>query len=421
MLKNTIVEQKTRKEELLKEVYIPRYQTAQFEKMMGNPLIKVIIGPRRAGKSFFAIQNFYSSEAAYMNFDDENLLKVGDYNEIIKHALAVYGDTKYLLLDEVQNIPHWELFVNRLHRQGYHLLVTGSNSKLLSKEFATHLTGRHLPFELLPFSFKEFLKYKKSTAGTKEIFITKEKAELLCFVDSFMRIGGFPEVVIHELQPETYLAPLIESVLFKDIVKRHSVRKPDYVYNIETYLINNVAKEFTYERLAKKLHIKSWTTVVKYISYLEEAYLLVLLSRYSHKTAQRLIAPKKAYMIDNGFISAKAVPLSRDSGKLMENLVFTELLKSGVRANIELFYYKTRNNKEVDFVIKKGAVVTELIQVAYDISNPDVRTREISALLEAKDELHAEKCTILTWDEKERIRQKGVEINVVPLWEWLIA
>lgn len=419
MLKETIFEQKIRKDTVLKETYIPRYQTAELEKMMDNNLIKVILGPRRAGKSFFATHTFKPNEAAYVNFDDETVLKVEDYDEIIKSALEVYGQTKYLLFDEIQNIPQWELLVNRLHRNGYNILVTGSNSKLLSKEFATHLTGRHLPLELFPFSFKEFLQYKKFTADTKELMTTEKKAELLSYVNTFMKNGGFPELVIHELKPETYLTPFIESVLFKDVVKRYKLRKADHIYNLATYLINNVAKEFTYERLANNLGITSWATVVKYMAYLEEAYLLVILSRYSHKTARRLKSPKKVYMIDNGLITSTAVPISKDNGKLMENLVFTELLKKGLRPNLELFYYKTRNDKEIDFVIKQGTEITELLQVCYDATNPDVSEREIKALLEAKEELHAEKLTILTWDEKKQLDRNGSVIEFVPLWERL--
>ncbi len=419
MIKETILEQKTRKDALLKESYIPRYQTAELEKMLDNNLIKVILGPRRAGKSFFAIHIFKPQEVAYINFDDENLLKVGNYDEIIQSTLEVYGQTKYLLLDEIQNVPKWELLVNRLHRNGYNILITGSNSKLLSKEFATHLTGRHLPLELLPFSFQEFLTYKHFTENTKEIMTTEKKAELLGYVDSFMKNGGFPELVIHELKPETYLTPFIESLLFKDVIKRYKLRKADHVYNLETYLINNIAKEFTYERLANNLGITSWATVVKYMAYLEEAYLLVILSRYSHKTAQRLKSPKKVYMIDNGLITSTAVQISKDNGRLMENLVFTELLKKGLRPNLELFYYKTRNDKEIDFVIKKGASVKELIQVVYDISNIDVSEREIKALVEAQEELHAEKLIILTWDEKKQVNLHNTVIEFVPLWEWL--
>lgn len=419
MIKSIIFEQKNRKESLLKETYISRYQTAKLEKMMDNGLIKVILGPRRAGKSFFATHVFKPNEAAYINFDDENLIKVTDYNEIIKNALLVYGDTKYLLLDEVQNIPNWELLVNRLHREGYNLLVTGSNSKLLSKELATHLTGRHLPIELLPFSFKEFLKYKNFTVDFHQIITKETKAKLLNYLDLFMKNGGFPELVIHDLKPETYLMPFIDSLLFKDVIKRYRLRKPDHIYNLETYIINNVAKEFTYGRLANNLGINSWATVIKYMSFLEEAYLLVVLSRYSHKTAQRLKSPKKAYMIDNGLITAKTVSSSKDDGRLMENLVFTELLKRGLRPNIDLFYYKTRNDKEIDFVIKNGTVISELIQVTYNSFNPEVSDREMKALLEAKEELHAEKMIVLTWDEKKQVEKDGGVIFFVPLWEWL--
>ncbi|MBI2427178.1 MAG: ATP-binding protein [Candidatus Kerfeldbacteria bacterium] len=419
MIKNILLEQKNRQEALLKETYIPRYQTAKLERMVDANLIKVVLGPRRAGKSFFATHTFKPGEAAYVNFDDENLMKVTDYSEIIKNALVVYGNTKYLLLDEVQNIPHWELLVNRLHREGYNLLVTGSNSKLLSKELATHLTGRHLPIELLPFSFQEFLTYKNFTADTPERMTTQTKAQLLRHMDSFMKNGGFPELIIHELKPETYLAPLIDSLLFKDVIKRYKLRKPDHIYNLETSLLNNVTKEFTFERLAHTLGINSWATVVKYLAALEEAYLLVMLSRYSHKTASRLKSPKKAYMIDNGLVTAKSVQLSKDTGRLMENVVFTELVKRGLRPNIELFYYKTRNDKEIDFVLKKGVTVNELIQVGYDTSSQEVSERESKALIEARGELGAEKLTVLTWDEQKEVKKENVTIRFVPLWEWL--
>lgn len=421
MIRNIIIEQKNEKITLLKETYIPRSQDLRLEEIIENKLIKVVLGPRRAGKSFFAIHIFKPAEAAYVNFDDENLLEVTDYNEIIKNVLFVYGKTKYLLLDEVQNIPNWELLVNRLHREGYNLLVTGSNSKLLSKELATHLTGRHLPIELFPFCFKEFLKYKNFDYSSSLILTTEKKAHLLSLVDTFLRSGGFPELIVHELKPETYLEPLIESLLFKDVIKRYKLRKSDQVYNLETYLINNIAKEFTYERLANNLGLASWATVVKYMAYLEEAYLLVVLSRYSHKTALRLKSPKKVYMIDNGFVTAKAVQLSKDTGKLMENLVFTELLKKGLRPNTELFYYKTRNGKEIDFVVKKGIAVNELIQVTYNSLDTTANEREIKALLEAQGELNAEKLTIITWDEKKQIIKNSVTVDFIPLWEWLMT
>lgn len=418
MIRNIILEQKNRRDKLLKEQYIYRDQTAKLVEVVESNLIKVVLGPRRAGKSFFAIHTFKPDEAAYVNFDDENLLQVKNYDDIIKNLLLVYGQTKYLLLDEVQNLPRWELFVNRLQREGYNLLVTGSNSKLLSKELATHLTGRHLPIELLPFSFKEFLALKKFSLDGDKISLKENKAQLLSYLGFFLQSGGFPELLISNLKTESYLSPLIESLLFKDVIKRYKLRKSGQIYDLESYLINNTANEFTYERLANNLQLKSWATVVKYLSFLEEAYLLVTLGRYSHKTAQRLKSPKKAYMIDNGFFSAKAVSVSLNSGRLMENLIFTELLKMGRRPNMELFYYKTRNNREIDFVVRQENSIQELIQVAYEI-NGETEQREIKALLEAQEELNAKKLTILTWDEKKEVEKDGLLVHFVPLWEWL--
>jgi hypothetical protein len=172
--------------------------------------------------------------------------------------------------------------------------------------------------------------------------------------------------------------------------------------------------------LLEALNLKSTSTIEKYIKYLEEAYLVFSLLRYSPKSIQRIKSPRKVYAVDNGFISAKAIQHSPDKGKLMENLVFTELVKRGVKPNRELFYYKTRNDREVDFVVKKGTEVTELIQVCYDSISPDVERREVKALVEAGGELKVNKLTVLTWDEKREVKKDGAIVQFIPLWEWLI-
>jgi hypothetical protein len=168
------------------------------------------------------------------------------------------------------------------------------------------------------------------------------------------------------------------------------------------------------------LNLKSASTTEKYIKYLEEAYLVFSLLRYSPKSIQRIKSPRKVYAVDNGFISAKAIQHSPDKGKLMENLVFIELVKRGVKPNRDLFYYKTRNDREVDFVLKKGTEVTEPVQVCYEAINSDVEQRETKALLEASHELKVKKMTVLTWDEKREIKKDGSVIHLRPLWDWLL-
>ena len=235
-----------------------------------------------------------------------------------------------------------------------------------------------------------------------------------------MMNGGYPEIVTKDVEPRGYLDVLFDAVLFKDVIKRHKVRFSKQIDNLGSYLINNVSNPYTARKLASVLAFKSDVTVAKYLGYLTEAYLIFSLDRHSTKAGTRLQSPKKTYVVDNGLVTAKAVQHSPDTGKLMENLVFTELVKRGNQTSRELFYYKTRNDREIDFVLKHGYQVVELIQVCYDLTNPDVEQRETKALFEASDELKVKKLTVLTWDEKREVKKDGNVIQLKPLWEWLL-
>lgn len=418
MLKNAILKQKQEKERLLSLPYIERTQTAEAKKWMESDLIKVILGPRRAGKSVFSLMLLKDRPFAYFNFDDESVYEEKfDYDELLRELHSVYGDTKHILFDEIQNLPKWELFVNRLHREGYNLVLTGSNARLLSKELATALTGRHIPIEILPFSFKEFLRAKKYEVSPDKLLLPEEKRKFLNLLEQYLVNGGYPEVTTKDLDPRGYMDTLFDSLLFKDVVKRHNIRFAEQIDNLGSYLIDNVSNQYTLRKLASVLDFKSGVTLERYIRYLTDAYIIFSLRRYSYKSGERLKSPKKTYVVDNGFVTAKAIQHSPDKGKLLESLVFTELIKSGLEPNRDLFYYKTRNDREIDFVIKNGATVVELIQVAYDMNDPEVEKREVRALIEAGGELGVERLTILTWDEKRELRKDGVTITCTPVWE----
>lgn len=414
LLKEIIAKQSQEKSNLASLEYVERTKSAQSLKWISSPLVKVVLGPRRAGKSVFSLMLLKSQSFLYFNFDDPALVgEKLDLYELVDELHKFYGDTKFVLFDEIQNLRGWELFANRLHRQGYNLVLTGSNANLLSMELATHLTGRHLPIEILPFDFQEFLRAKNFSQ-------LDQKSELLKLLEQYMVSGGFPEVVIKNQHPRGYLDVLFDALLFKDVVKRHKVRFSEQIDQLGSYLINNISGQYTFRKLANVLKFKSDVTLEKYLNYLEEAYLVFSLSGFSAKAGERLRSPKKIYTVDNGFVASKAVQYSPDSGKLMENLVFTELVKKGFEPNRELFYYKTRNGREVDFAIRKGYQTSELIQVCYDLRNSEVEQRETKALFEASDELKVKKLTVLTWDEEREVKRDGKIVQFKPLWKWLL-
>ncbi|MFA6475050.1 MAG: ATP-binding protein [Patescibacteria group bacterium] len=423
MLKDVVSRQKQEKEPMLLQKYIGRTKDSVGQQWLDPSLIKVVLGPRRAGKSIFSLMLLKNRPFMYFNFDDDELTNPSriSTDELMRELHVAYGDVKHILFDEIQNLPRWELFLNRLHRVGYNLVVTGSNAHLLSKELATHLTGRHIPIEILPFDFHEFLRAKQYVIDPEYGSLPKNQGELLQLVEDYMVRGGFPEVVINQLNPKDYLKILFDSLLFKDVVKRYKVKFATEISNLASHFINQFSSLYSIEKVQRVLNLKSAVTTDKYTTYLEEAYLIFSLLRYSPKSVVRIKSPKKVYVVDNGFISAKAIQHSPDKGRLMENLVFTELVKHGHEPNRDIFYYKTRNDREVDFVLKQDLNVTDLIQVCYDMSNPEVERREIKALVEAGAELKVKKLTIITWNEKRQVEKNGMTVQIKPLWEWLIA
>jgi uncharacterized protein len=422
MLKSTVLKQKSDKERLLALPYVARSKEKDMKKWLASDLIKVILGPRRAGKSVFALRLLQGVDFAYFNFDDESVpwQSAIDLDALMVELKSAYGDTPYILFDEIQNLPRWELFVNRLHRGGYNVVLTGSNASLLSKELVTHVTGRHIPIEILPFNFVEVVHANNYRFSSHDILVPNNKARLLSLVTEYMTNGGYPEVVVKKVEPRGYLDVLFDAVLFKDVIKRHKVRFAEQIDNLGSYLVHNFSVQYGAQRLASVLGFKSEVTLEKYMGYLNEAYLTFALKRYSRKETLRQRAPKKTYIVDNGFVTAKAVQDSPNSGKLMENLVCTELIKRGHQPNRELFYYKTRNDREVDFIRKDGYMVVELIQVCYDLSHPDTEEREVKALVEAAGELGVTKLTLITWDDAREIVEGDMRITCIPLWEWLL-
>ncbi|MBI5347457.1 MAG: ATP-binding protein [Candidatus Aenigmarchaeota archaeon] len=394
------------------ENIIPRENTTVAENALKFPNVLAILGIRRCGKSVFSHLLAKAKNYGYANFDDERLLgvKTEDLNELLKSFYKLYGDVEIIVLDEIQNVRGWELFVNRLRRTKK-VILTGSNSHLLSGELATHLTGRHIDVVLHPFSFREFLKFKKFKTATA--YTTKEKAALLRLLEEYLQVGGFPEVQKFGKQ---IVSVIYEDVLTKDIILRHKIKKMEEIRKLAKYCINNTGQEFSYSKTAKVLGVRHVSTVSKWANYLEEAFLIFKLERFSYKLKQQFLAPKKVYCTDSGIINTIDFKFSENKGKIMENLVAIELKK---RNNQEIYYWKDYLQHEVDFVIKKGNKIQQLIQVSYANSHDDVKEREITALLKASKALKCKKLLLITWDYEAKEKTKNLEIQYTPLWKWL--
>ncbi len=413
MIRDILLLQKREIEKRAKEEYVERDIDL---KKINNNMIKVVMGPRRSGKSFFSLHALNKlGSFGYANFDDEKLVEVEDYNEILNVINSLYSNPKYLLFDEIQNLGKWELFVNRLQRQGHNLVITGSNSNLLSKELATHLTGRHLPIIISPFSFKEFLALEKKELTKSE---TKEK------LFSYLTYGGYPEPLVKKLDYKDYLSTLFTSVIYKDIVKRFKIRSASAIEDLAIYLISNITKEFSYNTLARVTKCKSVHTVEKYLNYLEEAFIFFRMNRFSYKVKDQIASSKKIYCIDNGLVYAKAFKFSSDIGRLYENLVAIELKKLEAKGAAHIYYWKNPQHEEVDFLVKKGKNINQLIQVCYDIGNIKTKEREVRALIKASKELKCKNLLVITEDYEadEQTSWFGIKrkIKFLPLWKWLL-
>ena len=409
-MKTTILNQRSERDALMARSYQARHTKYDADELLGNPLIKLITGPRRVGKSVFALLMLRGKNFAYLNFDDNQLLECWDEEQVLAVLDDVYTGYEYLLLDEVQNLPGWDLWVAKLYRRGVNLVITGSNAKMLSSEMATVLTGRYLQIEMLPFSLDETMAWRNIM--DRENVQSTSTANM---VDDYMLNGGYPETITARGIAKSYLATLFDSILLKDVARRHKVRNTTDLYNLATYLLSNFCNPMSANDLAEALGFTSVTTTKKFCDYLAEPYLFFYLPRFNNKMKLMANAPKKVYVVDNGFVQSTAFNLSENLGRLLENQIFIELLRRGYILGKTMFYYRTRNDKEIDFVVRHGIKVEQLIQVCYDLSADRTRRREFDALVEASDELHCDNLMVVSSDEEESIVWKGKNIRIVPV------
>ena len=421
-LKQIIIDQKAELQNIYKkEKIIKREILDEYRNYIQSDQIKVITGPRRAGKSILCYQLLEDKDFAYINFDDENLagLKKENLNLVLKAFYEIYGKPKFIFLDEVQNIDGWELFVNRLKRSGFNLIVTGSNAKLLSKELATHLTGRHFSLELFPFSFREFLNYFE-VQHDKIYFTTEETAIMKRELENYIVTGGFPES-FKEPSPKRYLSSLYSSILTKDILLRHRVKYIKILKELSNYLISNFSCQMTSNKLKNIFELKSVHTAQNYFSFLEESYLIFSIEKFSFKFKEKVTAPRKVYATDTGLLHTFPTRNTKDIGRLYENIVAIELMrKRAGLPDFEVYYWQDYSGKEVDFVLKRGLKVNQMIQVCFDLDNYDTRMRQYKSLVKASKELNCSDLLVITSEKKSEKTYKDKTIKIIPLWEWLL-
>ena len=415
-MKTIILNQRKERDELMSRPYLIRRNNHDVNLLLNSHLIKLITGPRRVGKSTQALLMLRDKNFAYLNFDNYSLLDAWDADLVMRMLDDVYPGYEYILLDEVQNLDAWDLWVSELYRKGKNLVITGSNARMLSSEMATVLTGKYLQVEMLPFSLEEFFDWNKFDMHSVK---PEQKTDSQILMDDYLRNGGYPEVVASRQLTRSYLDTLFDSIIWKDVAKRHNVRNVTDLNNLAMYLVSNFCNPVSANELTAELGFSSVNTTKKYMDYLHEPYIFYYLSRYNNKLKLMKKAPRKVYVVDNGFVASKAFSLSDNLGRLLENQVFIELIRRGYDVEKTMFYYRSRNDKEVDFVLRKGTSIECLVQVCYDMSSPKTEKREVDSIIECAGELKCSNLVIVTYNDKRTIEKDGYKIEVVPIWEFI--
>lgn len=384
-----------------------------------SPQAQVVIGVRRSGKSTLCYSALMANNIkfAYFNLDDERLLnlKSNDLNDLLEVLYKVYGDFDCLFIDEIQNIPEWYLFVNRLLRRGMHILVTGSNAKLLSGELATHLTGRHHTITLYPFSFKEYCLYKRVEINSLS---TKATAALRAAFDDYMMQGGFPEL-LEVKDKRGYIINLVDNIIRRDIFLRFKIKHKAAFEKLSHSLLNESPCMAQYKNLQKSFGLGSVHTVENYVRYLSQAYLVVGLHKFSFKSRQRLTSDK-AYPIDVALMNNREDAFKgKNMGLRLETIVYLELLRRYKPMGYDIYFFNDRSF-ECDFLVCNGNVVKKAIQVSYDITNEKTYLREVKGLVEIAGKTDAHELLLLTDHEHRDVEISGFHIKIRPVYSYFL-
>jgi hypothetical protein len=427
---------------------IENFKKRDIDILIDSNKIITLIGPRRAGKTYILYQlmekiknknKLSINDFILINFEDERLdFKKEELNLIIQAYKELFPEKDlskvYFFFDEIQEVEGWEKFVRRIYDTiSKNIYITGSSSKLLSKEIATSLRGRTLTYEIFPLSFKEYLNFKEIKVNN--LYSTKNKAIIFNNFESYLFDGGFPEIINYKnIEKIKILQTYLDVMIFRDLIERYKITNTNIIKLFVKKGISNIAKEFSINKLyneLKSMNLKiSREKLYTYSSNLEDIYLLLFLNKFDKSLIKQEKSFKKIYAVDTGIANANSFKFSEDKGRLLENLVFIELKRRGK----EIFYHK--NKKECDFVIKKGLDIVEAIQVTQSLSDFDTRKRELQGIVDALKTYNLKEGLILTEDEEFEVivDEKGKEmrderreigdgrfvIKVKPIWKWLL-
>ncbi|HEC30602.1 MAG TPA: ATP-binding protein [Candidatus Yonathbacteria bacterium] len=421
---------KTSREDLIKVIDFWNTNIGS-EELFGRELVEKInykskevidiLGPRRSGKSsilkLIISRLGLGGDFLYINFEDPYFIKHNG-PEVVEDLIDVFrehygGNLKYLFFDEIQEVQYWEKAIRKLRDKGeYKIFVTGSSLSLLSREMSTALTGRHLSYMVLPLDFREFLFFKKISIDSKKDLVLKGRLISKKF-DEYLSSGGFPEAVITGSQE--LLKEYFYDIIQKDIIARHQVRDKDALEKTAVFILSNSGKIVSVESIKDAFSL-SFRSADLYVEYLKDAFLVFELSQFSFSLKKQTKALKKVYAVDTGLAWAVSFKFSEDKGRMLENLVYLHL-----RAReSEIYYYRTKNRKEVDFFVKEKTNPKILIQVAWSLDGVEKRERELDGLMDAMNETGLKEGFILTYSEEETIKKDGKTVYIFPVYKWLL-
>ncbi len=408
------------KEQIFNEKSLVKRQLLkEMLSLLKDKRIIIISGMRRVGKSTLLKEimlqlDLDNKKYCYVNFEDECFLDFNakDFEKLNEILTEIYGDSNFYFFDEIQNVVNFESFIRRLHDDGKKIFLTGSNSRLLSKEFGTKLTGRYKLFELYPFSLVEFLTKNNFNLEKEAEFKTKERAEIKKHFSNYMNLGGIPEYL--ENRDIDYIKTLYENILYKDIISRYNIKNQKILRELVNLLSTNISSPFTYNSLKKTLNLSNAITVKEYISYLNDSYLFFEVLRFNYSVKKQLNSPRKIYIIDPAFFNIIGITFKTNFGRIFENILFIELK----RRKYDIFYFQEKN--ECDFIIKQGNKILQAIQACYQLTEAN-KEREVSGLIEAMNVFKLKEGLILTYEQEDELLIHGKKITILPVWKWLLV